>query len=50
MTVYTATVKYTLTGHVSTLTYSSMTMRALQLIALAPYVTVLSESVEESAA
>ena len=44
MTMYVLRVRYTHTGLERTYEFDSMTMRALCLISISPYVTVLEES------
>lgn len=43
MTTYWAKVRYHATGHVVVLTYNAATTRALALILVSPYATVLEE-------
>ncbi len=45
-TVYYAIVRYNLTRRCERLLYQSATARALQLIVLSPYVTVIEEGVQ----
>jgi len=45
-TIYFAVVKYNLTGRCEKLLYDSATARALQLIALSPYITVIEEGLQ----